>query len=181
MNKPFFSLLAGVLAFSLSAADDAPHYIGSAKCAKMCHKGPKKGKQWELWQERKHSRAYTTLGTPESKAIAEKKGLKGNPQKADECLKCHVTAFGIKKELIEPTCTYEEGVGCEACHGPGSKYRKLNIMKNHDKSNAAGLVEQNAEVCTRCHNEESPTYKPFKYEDDLKKIAHPKPEKATKK
>ena len=108
-------------------------------------------------------------------AVQERREV--DPQKADECLRCHVTAFGVKKELIDPTCTYEEGVGCEACHGPGSEYRKLAIMKDHDKAVAAGLIEQTEKLCIKCHNKESPTYKPFNFEEDVKKIAHPNPKK----
>jgi hypothetical protein len=142
----------------------------------MCHKGEKKGKQWELWQARKHARAYKTLGTPEAKEVAEKKGIKGSPQKADECLRCHVTAFGVKKELVDPTCTYEEGVGCEECHGPGSEYKKIKIMKDQKLAFAAGLVEQKEAVCIKCHNKESPTYKkPFIYKEAADSIAHLSP------
>lgn len=176
MKQLMTLMLLAVWTFSLNAEE--PHYIGSAKCAKMCHKGEKKGKQWELWQKRKHAAAYKTLGTDSAKLVAEKKGIKGDPQKADECLRCHVTAFGVKKELIDSTCKVDEGVGCEACHGPGSQYKKLGVMKKHDAAVAAGLVEQKAEVCTRCHNKESPNYKkPFSYEEAVKKIAHPTPGK----
>ena len=167
------------LVVSLFAGE--PRYIGSAKCARMCHKGPKKGEQWELWQKRKHARAFKILGSDTAKIVAKSSGIKGNPQKADECLRCHVTTFGVKKELIDPTCTYEEGVGCEACHGPGSEYRKLAIMKDHDKAVAAGLIEQNEKLCIKCHNKESPTYKPFDFEKAVKDIAHPNPKKAAKK
>ena len=178
MTYKLFFIMVVVFGVAYSG-DDAQEakYIGSAKCARMCHKGERKGKQWELWQSRKHAGAFETLGTDESKAIAKKKGITEDPQKADQCLRCHVTAFGVKKELVEPTCTYDEGVGCEACHGPGSRYRKLSVMKDHEKAIAAGLVEQNEAVCTRCHNEESPTYKPFKYDEEVKKIAHPNPKK----
>jgi hypothetical protein len=177
MKCKVFLIAAVALGISISADDTKEaKYIGSAKCAKMCHKGEKKGKQYKLWQQRKHARAFKTLGTDTAKIVAKSVGIKKNPQKADECLRCHVTAFGVKKPLIEKTCTYEEGVGCEECHGPGSEYRKLSVMKNHDKAVGAGLVEQNEAVCTRCHNKESPTYKPFtSYEEEVKKIAHPIP------
>lgn len=179
MRSKVFLIVAIAVGVSISGDHTKEaKYIGSAKCAKMCHKGEKKGKQYELWQQRKHARAFKILGTDTAKIVAKSTGIKKDPQKADECLRCHVTAFGVKKELIEKTCTNEEGVGCEACHGPGSEYRKLSAMKNHDKAVANGLVEQNEAVCTRCHNKESPTYKPFtSYEEEVKKIAHPIPEK----
>jgi hypothetical protein len=173
-------IMFAVGCFVASGFTAEPHYIGSDKCAKMCHKGEKKGKQYEIWQQSKHATAFKTLGNEQSKEIAKKMGL-GDPQKAPECLKCHVTAFGAKKELINPTCTNEEGVGCEACHGPGSEYRKLNTMKNHDLAVAAGLWDPNEALCVKCHNKESPTYKSFTFDVEVKKNAHPIPGKAAKK
>ena len=180
MKYPAICFLTVFYAVTLMAGE--PHYIGSDKCAKMCRKGEKKGAQYEQWQKSGHSKAYKKLGTPAAKEVAEKQGIKGNPQKAPECLRCHVTAPpSVKKELIDSTCTYEEGVGCEGCHGPGSDYRKLNVMKNHEMAIAAGMLEQDEASCVRCHNPESPTYKPFKYEEEVKKVLHPIPVKASKK
>ena len=178
MIKTGILLVIGCFTVSVFSAD--PHYIGSDKCAKMCHKGEKKGKQYEIWQKSKHAGAFTTLANEKSKEVATKMGIKGDPQKAPECLRCHVTAFDVKKELVDPTCTHAEGVGCEACHGPGSEYRKLNNMKSHDLAVAAGLWEPNEAVCVKCHNKESPTYKPFTFEEAVKKDSHPIPGKAKK-
>ena len=47
-----------------------------------------------------------------------KAGVSGDPQKADACLKCHVTAHGVAAAQKDPTFTIDDGVGCEACHGP---------------------------------------------------------------
>lgn len=180
MKRLIFCIGAVFLAFTvLSAAE--PRYIGSDKCAKMCHKGPKKGAQYEQWQGSEHAKAFTTLGTPQAKEVATKVGVKGDPQQAPECLKCHVTAFGVKKELVDSTCTQTEGIGCEACHGPGSEYRKLDKMKNHDLAMAAGLWEQNEKLCVKCHNTESPNYKPFVFTEKVKKVLHPIPGKVHKK
>jgi hypothetical protein len=38
-----------------------------------------------------------------------------------------------------------------------------------------GLILPTEEVCKTCHNEESPTYRPFNYEEKVKVIAHPDP------
>jgi hypothetical protein len=153
------------------------NYIGVAKCAKMCHKSEKKGAQLKKWKNGPHAKAYKTLANEHSKKVAAEKGIKGDPQKASECLKCHVTAFGVKASRIDSTFEIEDGVQCEACHGPGKDYRKLSIMKDRKKAVAAGLILQNAELCIKCHNKESPTYIPFKYEEKVKKIAHPTPKK----
>jgi hypothetical protein len=40
---------------------------------------------------------------------------------------------------------------CEGCHGPGSEYRALAVMKDPAKARAAGLVEPDAAFCARCH------------------------------
>ena len=177
--KVFF--LGLILTVGLSTLSAEPRYIGSDKCAKMCHKGEKKGAQYEQWQGSGHAKAFKTLGTAQSKEVAKKAGVTGDPQKAPECLRCHVTGYGAKKELIDSTCTYDEGIGCEGCHGPGSDYRKLNVMKNHELALANGMIEQTEASCVKCHNEESPNYKPFKFDVEVKKVLHPIPGKAAKK
>ena len=162
------SIVAWVMA--VFAAD--PHYIGSDKCAKMCHNSEKKGNQYKIWQKGLHAKAYATLARDTSKIVAKSVGVTGDPQKAPECLRCHVTAFNAKKELVDTTCTYADGVGCEGCHGPGSEYRKIANMKDHKLAMAAGLLEQNEALCIKCHNKESPTYKPFNFKEAVKKDAH---------
>ncbi|MCX7725966.1 MAG: cytochrome c family protein [Chitinispirillaceae bacterium] len=174
-HKKFFIAII-FFSFSILLAGE-PRYIGSHVCARMCHKGEKKGSQYEIWQKSGHAKAFQRLSSDQSKEIAKKMGITVPPTEAPQCLKCHVTAYGVDKKLVDTTCKYDEGVGCEACHGPGSEYRKLENMKNHQKAVAAGLIEQNESVCVKCHNKESPTYKPFNYTEDVKKIAHPAPKK----
>jgi hypothetical protein len=69
-----------------------------------------------------------------------------------------------------------EGIGCEACHGPGSEYKSMKVMKDTEASMAAGLVLPPEDHCLQCHNENSPTYKPFDFEKRWAQIAHPKAE-----
>lgn len=38
-----------------------------------------------------------------------------------------------------------------------------------------GLELVNVETCAKCHNENSPTFKPFNFEERIEKIAHPIP------
>ncbi len=155
-------------------------YVGVKKC-KLCHKGFKKGKIFELWKERKHSQAYVTLASEHSKEVAKKAGVKGDPQKAPECLICHVTAYAAPADQKKLSLTLEEGISCEACHGPGSEYKKTKIMKDvyngNIKGDEFGLIEPGKVVCLRCHNKKSPTFKELKYKEALKIIAHPVPKK----
>jgi hypothetical protein len=153
-------------------------YVGVSKC-KMCHKTKKSGNQYELWLNGPHAKAYETLASEASIEIAKGMGIE-NPQTSDQCLSCHTTAHGIDVELKEETLTTEEGVSCEQCHGPGSAYKKMTIMKDREKSIANGLIIPTEESCVECHNKKSPTYKPFKYEERVKQIAHPVPVEETK-
>lgn len=175
MKIPVIAVIG--LVFGALFAEDAA-YIGAEKCAKMCHKGAKKGQQLELWQKSAHAGAYKTLATPAALETAKKAGVTGDPQKADQCLKCHVTAFGADAKLFKETYKIDEGVGCEACHGAGSNYAKMTVMKDKEKSIAAGMVVPDEKVCVKCHNKQSPNYREFKFEEMAAKIAHPAPKAA---
>ena len=72
-------------------------------------------------------------------------------------------------------------MSCEACHGPGGDYWKMDVMKDRTKSVAAGLVIPTEATCTACHNDKGPTFKGFDYAAMLAKVAHPNPQKAAAK
>jgi len=158
----FLVLGAGIFSPAGEAQDDFK-YVGAQKC-RICHRTEKQGRQFPIWQKSKHADAFKLLATPEAKAYAEERGISEDPQKADACLKCHVTGHGQPKEKFESTFSIEEGLGCETCHGPGSAYRPMKVMKDHDASIAAGLIfPVKEERCLECHNEESPGWNPEKY------------------
>ena len=167
-----------VLSFALVIAEDEPSYLGMAGC-KSCHKGKKTGNQYKSWSEGPHARTYTQLANEESKKIAKKAGVEGDPQKADKCLKCHITAFGVAEARLSSKYKKEEGVTCEACHGPGSGYKKIHYKEGKEEASkkAAFVAKPDEKSCKVCHNPESPTYKEFKYDEKVKAIAHPVPKK----
>ncbi len=136
-------------------------YVGSKKC-KMCHNKPATGAQYTQWAESKHAKAMESLSAEEAK----------NPA----CIKCHSTVGHVDADLVA-TLKIDEGVSCESCHGPGSKYFPNAIMKDRTKAMENGLIMPTKEVCIKCHNEESPTFKGFDYDEYLKKVTHPNPEK----
>jgi hypothetical protein len=156
--------------FSFNYANAAAKYVGATKC-KVCHMSEKSGKAYPIWEKSAHAKAYATLATQEALEIGKKMGIE-NPQKSDKCLVCHVTGFTADKALKDTTLTLAEGVSCEACHGPGSDYKAMSIMKDRAKAVAAGLLIPNEKTCLTCHNEKSPTYKPFKFAEMNKQIAH---------
>jgi len=100
-----------VLAFALQPALAQHTYLGAEKCGKMCHKV-----EFTSWSASKHAKAFESL-KPADQAKAD-------------CVGCHVT--GGKKEM--------PGVQCEECHGAGSDYNKLAVMKDKAKAVAAGLI-----------------------------------------
>ncbi|MEZ5069738.1 MAG: cytochrome c family protein [Bacteroidales bacterium] len=147
-------------------------YIGADKC-KMCHNKPNKGEQYNVWLKGPHANAMKTLASAESKAIAQKKGI-ADPTTDQACVKCHATTGHAAASEIA-TLTVSDGVSCESCHGPGSMYKGASIMRNQQMALTKGLILPTAEVCKKCHNEESPTYKPFNYDEKVAMIAHPDP------
>ncbi|MFQ5705992.1 MAG: cytochrome c family protein [bacterium] len=157
---------------------------GGVKTCKACHLVAKSGAQYKIWAKGPHARAYETLKTPKSQETAKKLGI-DDPLKSEKCLKCHVTAFGVKASLKGPKLKLEEGVSCEACHGPGSVYKKRQIMKDifagKVKGAKYGLVLPTEKVCVKCHNSESPFYKGFDFKKMAAKIAHPVPKKSAAK
>ncbi|MCK4304959.1 MAG: cytochrome c family protein [Candidatus Eisenbacteria sp.] len=155
-------------------------YLGATAC-KICHKKETKGAQYTKWLASPHAHAYQTLLTDESKKICKKLGIKEAPEAAGKCLKCHVTAYGVKAELLGKKYDKTEGVSCESCHGPAADWKKPH-MKDPETAAKLGMIKPDDEkMCMGCHNEESPTYKPFKYKEKLAAIAHPNPMKADKK
>ncbi len=123
------TVLVGVVAgaflgLGAFAASAAPTYIGAAKC-KMCHKI-----EYDSWSQTKHAKA-----TDDAKASTKWKFEAA-------CLTCHATN---KDEALA-------GVQCEACHGPGSDYKTLSVMKDLAKAKAAGLVIPTQETCNTCHD-----------------------------
>ncbi len=129
MKKMLFAVGAVAMAVSLAplARADGPTYVGAKKC-KMCHKV-----EYNSWMNTHHAQA-TELA---------KKGAEGRTF-GPECLKCHAT--NADESL--------PGVQCEACHGPGSAYKKMSVMKDLEKAKANGLKLVGQATCDGCHTGE---------------------------
>jgi Cytochrome c554 and c-prime len=163
-----------ILMLAVSLPSIAQHkYVGVTMCS-ACHRSEKAGKQFDIWKGSAHASAFKTLQTPKADEIAKAKGLKTKASESPECLECHVTAYGADKALTS-ALKQEDGVQCETCHGAGSDYKSIPIMKDKAKAEAAGLVlaADDPKLCEKCHNSKSPTYKEFKYKEAWDKIKHP--------
>jgi nitrate reductase cytochrome c-type subunit len=195
-------MLMTLTLFCAVALAGEPDYVGTHKC-KACHKKEEKGDQYGKWTEVPHSKAFETLKSEKAIKIAKEKGLTTAPHESGECLTCHTTGFGkggyeIKDEaFFNPSDDDKDAkrdarrmenlrdVGCESCHGPGGDYAKKKVMAGIYEGELSAedhkLLTIDEETCLTCHNEKSPTFKPFDYEERLKEIAHKFPAEMRKK
>jgi RecJ-like exonuclease len=166
--------------FDASSVDDGNQYVGSTSC-RPCHQHIKHN-QYKIWRDSAHANAFKALKTDKAKEVAAKTGVKGPPEKAEACLVCHATGYNLDAKRLGKKFNVEEGVQCETCHNAGSGYGKLQTMKDHAKSVAAGMSDFFAEgavekLCAECHNEKSPTYKGFDFAKRWAEIEHNYPER----
>jgi excinuclease UvrABC ATPase subunit len=176
-------LLIGVIVISMSAnlqshTTGQYKYVGVSKCG-TCHKSEASGKQLDIWQNSKHSTAWQTLLTPEADKIAQDKGFSSKASETPACIKCHVLGKDIDPADLTDSFDKTQGVQCETCHGAGSEYKAMSIMKDKQKAIENGMnpLTDKAALCTGCHNSDSPTNKEFKFDEMWAKIQHPKPGK----
>lgn len=157
---------------SQTTAEDpekSPCYIGSHECG-QCHKGPASGFQFSRWRKSSHARAYAILATPEARKIATDMEVEGDPLQSEKCLTCHMTAAGAQEKWTS-TYTIDEGVGCEACHGPGSVHQATAQAGRDHAEIKKMLTKVDEQTCSRCHN--GIHGNEFDYSASLKQIAHP--------
>jgi hypothetical protein len=67
----------------------------------------------------------------------------------DKCKRCHKVQHASWAETAH--ATREPPLDCEGCHGPGSEYQKMSVMKDPAQSRAAGLVDPDRAFCATCH------------------------------
>jgi hypothetical protein len=135
------------------AAVAGADYVGSNKC-KICHM-----KQHKAWLETKHAKALVNLKNADPKAAAAvaaavKVEIQGSPAETEGCVGCHVTAhklpggYPAADSVKTAAVSY---VGCESCHGPGSKHVAAPTAEK--KKFIYGKVTAN--MCTQCHTAEA--------------------------
>lgn len=144
-------------------------YVGSEVCF-ACHaSGPANGPAGH-WIASRHSRAFHTLTTDQARALAvSKEDYEDITEPAAEprCRMCHLTAAQNSEAVFRDDYDQHQGVGCEACHGPGSAYVDPEIMKNREAFMAnAGRVPDEL-TCRTCHRGEA-----FNFMDRLERIRH---------
>ncbi|MBT8115945.1 MAG: cytochrome c family protein [Arenicella sp.] len=160
LSKALF-LLCSIVALAPAQAQQVAH-IGVAGCAgSTCH-GSNVAfagsnvvqNEFRIWNEQDpHARAYKTLLTAESQAIARKLGI-GDAHTDDLCLGCH--ADNVSAEFRGDDFQIADGVGCEVCHGGAGDYLDIHADGDHQANLDAGLYpteqpEARARMCVSCH------------------------------
>ena len=110
-------------------------FVGSQFCI-SCHAATHPGTV-QTWRESKMAAAY--------------EGIRNEPVK-DNCIPCHTTGLNyVTGHYVE------EGVGCEACHGPGREAVRLVLAGKPDEHKQMIQIDKDSEsVCARCHNPHVP-------------------------
>lgn len=136
-------------------------YMGSASC-RICHTSPDGDGPFEHWASSGHREAWVTLTKEEARALAasrEDYRDVTDPSLDQRCLMCHVTAAQNPEARWQSGVSgRDEGVGCEACHGPGSAYATLENMSNPEAFLANGGKIPDALTCRNCHRDERFAY-----------------------
>ncbi len=124
-------------------APQEPAYTGSDRCA-PCHE-----QAFVVWARSGHAHAFQTL-------VIAKQDF--NPK----CLPCHTVGYNQKGGYLNSQATpLLVNVGCESCHGPGSR---------HPEQGQAGYGKTDVSFCVTCHTREnSPDFVPAEY---VPKVIH---------
>lgn len=147
-----------------------PQYVGSGEC-RACHLGEAHGNPYLRWISGRHASAYWRLATDWALFLALQRPYfqdMENPREDHRCLLCHATAAQEPDALFAETFKVGEGVGCEACHGPGSLYRDPGVMSDREAFLAAGGRIPDEATCQSCHRNPEQ----FQFEEWWPRIAH---------
>jgi hypothetical protein len=130
--------------------DRTPLHVGVERC-RVCHEPASAGAQFGIWRSGPHSRAFTALQSDTARTIiaSTKEGI-------DACLPCHTTLGRGAHNRFEQELN-AEGVGCERCHGPGSKYAYYNVMRDSTAFLTSGGVTGSLRDCRQCHTDDLAT------------------------
>ena len=140
-------------------------YVGPQACGTaMCHGAvaPRgvydvRQDEYHLWSlEDPHARSYETLSDERSAVIARNLGLGRPAREEPSCLACH--AFEPPPARLADGWAVEEGISCEACHGPAGGWLGTHDQRGWTRADsvAAGMTETRdpavrAALCLDCH------------------------------
>ncbi len=140
-------------------------YLGVASCANSgCHGSTQPLNATDVLQNEyftwlnsdRHAGAYNILFDQRSARIARNMRLKKRAYEEKVCLDCHTT--NVPANLVAGQIDPEDGVQCEACHGPASGWRAEHTEEGWTRQQGIerGLIDLShlgvrAHLCHRCH------------------------------
>jgi hypothetical protein len=149
---------------------DQPLYVGSGAC-RDCHLDEQHEGPYLEWIASRHAAAYWRLATQWALFLALERphfqDMK-NPKADDRCLLCHLTGAQDPDALFASSYEVEEGIGCEACHGPGSRYLTTHATADRAAFVAAGGKIPDESTCRTCHR----VQEAFDFDEWWPRIAH---------
>lgn len=149
-------LLVGVTCFAQQA-----YFMGERVC-RSCH-----DLSFHTWRLSDHAGAYAALFQPISTEIALLSGIDEAPAESPICLGCHTTASEALDWQLDPGFRFEDGLQCEACHGPGSEH----------VVDSAPMRRPSEQTCLVCHLDKQSHTKvlgphSFSFTSDWERIRH---------
>ena len=98
--------------------------------------------EFKTWAKNPHAKAYKTL-------------VDVGSQYDPECIVCHVVGLNYETGFVNEKSQHDlRNVGCEVCHGPGSKHMVAITMDEPDNKTSEPKAQ-----CIDCHTpEHSPGY-----------------------
>ena len=160
-----------VLEATPASAGPAAKFIGVGSCStSSCHGGKTTGNEMKVWSEKDpHATAFEKLSEEKGVKIAKAVGVEA-PEEDEACLGCHATAGKEPAARREKTALFEDGVGCESCHGAGSVYKDEKHQKDHAWAVANGMIDISSKdvrkaTCDTCHG---------KIDEKMVAAGHPK-------
>ncbi len=145
-------------------------YRGAASCAAAaCHgetgSAGSQGCEYTTWMGRdRHARAYQVLLTERSRTIARnyfppRDGTPVRPEQEMACLRCHALDAVAARQGLR--VAFEDGIGCERCHGPADRWLAQHYLpdwrqKTTAEKEALGFrptkdLGLQARLCVDCH------------------------------
>ena len=167
LDRIVTAVVVMILAAAPMAAQTAlpPQYVGPGSCSSStCHGSvpPRTDAripqdEYSIWVlQDKHAKAYGVLANQQSQRIARNLRLNDKPQQSHQCLGCH--ALDVPAAQKARPFDFSDGVGCESCHGPASKWLGPHTARNwtHEQSVAVGMFDtknliRRSEKCLSCH------------------------------
>lgn len=168
------------IAFAMPSVAETARFVGETRCGKQpCHGAAMPSSRpadrpwtpwkwaWTQWSDSnidRHSRAYRTLTSAESKRIAGYMGIEAT--KSDKCLKCHAPDAPLPppgENLADGRPSGHErsaGVSCEHCHGAAEHWLSIHSTKDWKTRRSEflrrGFYDNDnprlrAEKCASCH------------------------------